>query len=53
MQRESPTDATVTTHSSIITNVTVVPEVSAEKVKKMPHTYLKHEKAVNKGNFGP
>jgi hypothetical protein len=34
MQRESPTDATVTTHSSIITNVTVVPEVSAERAKR-------------------
>lgn len=28
MQRESPTEATVTVHPSIITNVTVVPEVS-------------------------
>lgn len=27
MQRESPTDATVTVHPSIITNVAVVPEV--------------------------
>jgi hypothetical protein len=35
MQRESPTDATVTTHSSMITNVTVVPEVSAETWKGM------------------
>lgn len=34
MQRESPTDATVTTHSSITTNVTVVPEVSAETAKE-------------------
>ena len=33
MHRESPTDATVTTHSSIITNVTVVPEVSADTAK--------------------
>lgn len=30
MQRESPTDATVTTHPSIITKVTVVPDVCAE-----------------------
>lgn len=29
MHRESPTDATVTTHPSIMTNVTVVPEVFA------------------------
>ena len=35
MQRESLTDATVTTHSSIITNVTVVPELSAETTKIM------------------
>jgi hypothetical protein len=35
MHRESPTDATVTTHSSIITNVTVVPEVSAETIKRL------------------
>ena len=33
MQRESPTDATVTTHPSIITKVTVVPDVFAVKVK--------------------
>ena len=31
MHRESPTDATVTTHPSIMTNVTVVPEERAEK----------------------
>lgn len=30
MQRESPTDATVTVHLSTTTNVTVVPEVSPE-----------------------
>lgn len=35
MQRESPTDATVTTHSSIFTNVTVVPELSAETAKRL------------------
>lgn len=34
MQRESPTDATVTTHPSIITKVTVVPDVCAEAQKK-------------------
>lgn len=34
MQCESPTDATVTTHPSIITNVTVVPETLAEGEKK-------------------
>ena len=34
MQRESPTDAIVTTHPSIITNVTVVPERCAEKRKQ-------------------
>lgn len=28
MQRESPTDATVTVHLSTITNVAVVPDVS-------------------------
>lgn len=33
MQRESPTEATVTTHPSIITNVTVVPETLAEENK--------------------
>jgi len=48
MQRESPTDATVTTHSSIITNVTVVPEVSAETVKKMCQKHLKQEKQLPK-----
>jgi hypothetical protein len=48
MQRESPTDATVTTHSSIITNVTVVPEVSAETVKKMSQKHLKQEKQLPK-----
>ena len=31
MQRESPTDATVTVHLSTITNVTVVPEVSPDE----------------------
>lgn len=31
MQQESPTDATVMTHLSMITNVTVVPEDIAEK----------------------
>ena len=31
MQRESPTDATLTTHPSTMTNVTVVPDVLAEK----------------------
>lgn len=31
MQRESPTDATVMIHPSIITNVAVVPEVCAVK----------------------
>lgn len=31
MHLESPTDATVTTHPSIMTNVTVVPEECAEK----------------------
>lgn len=30
MQRESPTDATVTIHPSIIVRVTVVPEVCAD-----------------------
>jgi hypothetical protein len=34
VHRESPIDATVTTHSSIMTNVTVVPEVSAETIKR-------------------
>lgn len=48
MQRESPTDATVTTHSSIITNVTVVPEVSAETVKKMSQKHLKQEEQLPK-----
>lgn len=33
MQRESPTDATVTVHRSIMTNVTVVPEVNPERQK--------------------
>lgn len=33
MQRESPTDATVITHPSIITKVTVVPDVFAVQVK--------------------
>ena len=31
MQRESPTDATLTTHPSTMTNVTVVPDVLAKK----------------------
>lgn len=31
MQRESPTDATVTVHRSTITNVTVVPEVNPKE----------------------
>lgn len=36
MQRESPTDATVTVHPSTITNVAVVPEVSpADKYKRV------------------
>lgn len=36
MQRESPTEATVTTQPSRITKVTVVPEVfAAEKIKKV------------------
>lgn len=46
MQRESLTDATLTTHSSIITNVTVVPEILAKTVKKISQKYLKHEKAI-------
>lgn len=33
MQRESPTDATVTTHPSIITKVTVVPDFCPVNVK--------------------
>ncbi len=33
MQLESPTDATVMTHPSIITKVTVVPDVCAEQMK--------------------
>jgi len=33
MQRESPTDATVTTHPSIIMKVTVVPDVCAVQAK--------------------
>lgn len=33
MQRESPTDATVITHPSIITKVTVVPDVFAVQLK--------------------
>lgn len=32
MHCESPTDATVITHPSIMTNVTVVPEERAEKI---------------------
>jgi hypothetical protein len=36
MHRESPTDATVTVHSSIITNVAVVPDVSpAGEIEKL------------------
>jgi len=35
IQRESPTDATVTTHPSIITKVTVVPERAAENIVKV------------------
>lgn len=47
MQRESPTDATVTVHLSTTTNVTVVPEVSPEennKEKRNPSfsLYLNH-----------
>lgn len=34
MHRESPTDATVMTHPSIMTKVTVVPDVRAEKAPK-------------------
>lgn len=34
IQRESPTDATVTTQPSIITRVTVVPEERAERLIK-------------------
>jgi hypothetical protein len=34
MQRESPTEATVTVHPSMITNVTVVPEVCPSLVAK-------------------
>lgn len=41
MQRESPTDATVTTHPSIITNVTVVPETLAEGAKKIRYQFLR------------
>jgi hypothetical protein len=51
MQRESLTDATLTTHSSIITNVIVVLEVLAETVEKISQKYLKHEKAIKKGNL--
>jgi hypothetical protein len=46
IQRESPTDATVTVHRSTITNVAVVPEVSPrqnqirlELVNKLRITY--------------
>lgn len=40
MHRESPTDATVTTHPSIMTNVTVVPEECAEKNKSTRNIQL-------------
>jgi len=44
MQRESPTDATVTVHPSIRTNVAVVPEVSPEgEIKKVGKSALGEE----------
>jgi hypothetical protein len=46
MQCESLTYATHTTLSSIITNVTVVPEVLVETVAQIFQKYLKHEKAI-------
>ena len=49
IQRESPTDATVITHPSIITKVTVVPDICAENstttIYKF-HTYRKTRKQV-------
>lgn len=40
MQSESPTDATVTTSPSIITNVTVVPDLWAAQMIKENHQEL-------------
>lgn len=46
MQRESPTDATVTVHPSIITNVAVVPEVfpGEDTTRKEGVSLFKHHK---------
>jgi len=49
MQSESPTEATVTTHPSIITNVTVVPDFWAEKTiteTQFAHNYILHKTSI-------
>lgn len=47
MQRESPTDAIVTTHPPIITNVTVVPECCAEMKNKSSKWFIEYKNYAN------